>query len=177
MAVASKSHVSDRKRQVSSTRVVAPDPKGKSLEMSTKGLTTRPKPSGKTIPILVSSRATPPWWLRLCYCQRCSSVVTLLLVAATLTVYAWTAYSQQVWSQAYRKLINLQRDERQLTTTNEVLKNKMAQQAEDKATALEPLNPATTIFLPSPPQHPAPAASTSKPSVQKQQQNLLPLGY
>ena len=176
MAVASKSHISDRKRQALSTRVVAINPKGKSLEMSAKDLTTRPKPSGKNIPVLVSSRSTPPWWLRLCCCQRYSSVVTLLLVVSTLTVYAWTAYSQQVWSREYRKLTTLQRDERQLTTTNEVLKNKMAQQGEDKAAALEPLNPATTIFLPSLPQHPV-AASISKPSAQKPQQNLLPLGY
>lgn len=144
--------------------------------MSAKGLPNRIKPSGKTVPILPTAQSSPFWLLRLCTWQRRSSVATFVLVVVTLIIYGWTVYSQQTWSQAYRKLLTLQRQERQLTTTNEVLKNNMAQQAEDQATGLVPPNPATTIFLSSAQERSQNAVHSSKRSAQTQQ-FLIPLGY
>ncbi|HEY9708499.1 MAG TPA: hypothetical protein V6D48_09880, partial [Oculatellaceae cyanobacterium] len=67
-----------------------------------------------------------------------STLVKFLLVTTTLTIYSWTVYTQQQWTRDYRKLGNLQRQERQLTTANEVMNNQIAQQAEKPATGLVP---------------------------------------
>jgi len=161
MAVASKSAVSVRKQKVASkarnARAVA-------------------ELNPKVIPL-----STPVWLLRLYALQRPSSVVMFLLVATMLSVYSWTVYSQKMWSQAYRKLEILQRHERQLTTTSEVLKNKMALQAEQPVTNLVPPNPAVAIFLQPAPLRPDHAADSVVPAIQAaaktKQPNHIPLGY
>lgn len=139
------------------------------------------KPSGQTVPIRLKARSRPLWLLRLCYLQRHSYVVTCALVTAMLTVYAWTIYSQQRWSQAYRTLENLQRQERQLVTINEVLKNEMALSAEQPAMGLKPPDPALTIFLQPAPQGSVRAAEPvlphTKAAAQTKQPTPLPLGY
>ncbi|BAZ65629.1 hypothetical protein NIES4106_03680 [Fischerella sp. NIES-4106] len=119
------------------------------------------------------------WLLRLYAINRYSGIVAFVLVATTLVIYGWTVYSQQLWSQSYRKLQTLQRDERQLTTTIEVLKNKMAQEAQTSAAGLVSPSPTGAIFLP-----PAQEDSNSSPSItttqsnfQLQQQNSKPLAY
>jgi hypothetical protein len=94
----------------------------------------------------------PIWLSPLLFLQRSSDVVTFVLVATTLTLYSWTVYTQQQWAQEYRKLENLQRDERHLTTTNAVIKDQLAQQAEKPATGLVSPNSANTIFLTPAPQ-------------------------
>jgi hypothetical protein len=48
----------------------------------------------------------PVWLLRLYKVNRYSSVLAFVLVVATLMVYGWTVYSQELWSQSYRKLKN-----------------------------------------------------------------------
>lgn len=100
------------------------------------------------LPVMPSTEASPLWLLRLYSLHRYSSVVGFLLVAATLMVYGWTVYSQELWSQGYRRLQNLQRHERQLTTTNATLTNKMADEAEQPAAGLVSPTPGRTIFLP-----------------------------
>lgn len=170
MAVASKLAFSARRRPIrSKTRGLIP------LPLKTKVLPSRDRTSGQTVPILPSSQSAPLWLLRLCAIQRRSSVVMLVLMVAMAAVYGWTVYSQKMWSQAYRKLETLQRHERQLMTTNEVLKNQMALQAEKPAMGLVPPNPTSLLFLQPTPQHPAPAAT--KPTVQPKQLTPIPLGY
>lgn len=176
MAVASKSAVSTHRRPIpSKTRGVIP------LPLKTMGKPSRDRTSGQTVPILPSSQSAPSWLLRLCAIQRRSSVVMFVLVVAMAAVYGWTVYSQRMWSQAYRKLEILQRHERQLTATNEVLKNQMALQAEKPAMGLVPPNPASLLFLQPAPQRPAPAASpatpVTKPTAQTKQPTPIPLGY
>ncbi len=160
MAITSKSAVSARKRQ-------AP---------------LKAKPVAEHNPVIIllsSSRSAPLWLLRLSSLQRRSHMVTFLLIAGMLAVYSWTVYSQQMWIQGYRKLGTLQRDERQLTTTNEVLKNQMALQAEQLHTALIPSNPAEAVFLQSAPQRPSPATTSvsAAESTQNKQVAPIPLGY
>ncbi|RUR83109.1 hypothetical protein ACF3DV_29445 [Chlorogloeopsis fritschii PCC 9212] len=126
----------------------------------------------------LSKQGTAPLWLlRLYTLYRHSSVMTFLLVAAMLVVYGWTVYSQQIWSQTYRKLQTLQREERQLTTNNEVLKNQMAQEAQTSAAGLVTPSPTGTVFL-----RPAPESSNSEVpnatfNAEPQQQKLTPVGY
>ncbi|WP_017655790.1 hypothetical protein [Fortiea contorta] len=106
------------------------------------------------LPVMSDSGATPLWLLRFYTLQRYSSVAAFLLVATTLVVYGWSVYSQELWSQGYRRLQNLQRQERQLTTTNAALTNRMAEDAEKPTAGLDSPTSAKTIFLP-------PAADTT----------------
>ncbi|MEH2193560.1 MAG: hypothetical protein V7K98_13120 [Nostoc sp.] len=129
------------------------------------------------LPTTPNSGTAPLWVLRLYTFHRYSTVLAFLLVASTLAVYGWTVYSQELWGKSYRRLQNLQRHERMLTTTNATLTNKMAKEAEQPATGLVSPTPQGMIFL-SPPSHsPKPASSNITPSSQTQQQRLSPLGY
>ncbi|WP_009632785.1 hypothetical protein [Synechocystis sp. PCC 7509] len=105
------------------------------------------KPRSRSVPTSLKSRPVPIWFLRLRFWQRRSSLITLMLIGGTLLTYSFTVYLQQQWAREFRKLESLQRHERQLTTTNEVLKNQLATQAEQPSTGLVPPNPADAIIL------------------------------
>ncbi len=98
------------------------------------------------------SQAYPNWLRTLIMMQRSSDIMMFSLVTVMLTIYGLTVYTQQLWTKEYRKLDHLQRQERQMTAANELLKNQLAQQAENPETGLIPPNPAKTIFLPAAPQ-------------------------
>jgi hypothetical protein len=123
----------------------------------------------------VSQRPIPVWLSSLLVLQRGSDLIAFLFVATTLIIYSWTVYTQQQWSQEYRKLEKLQREERQLTTANAVMKNQLAQQAERPATGLVTPSQANTIYLPAVPQRPSQAASTQ--SADPEPTAKTPLGY
>ncbi|KZL48902.1 hypothetical protein [Nodularia spumigena] len=137
------------------------------------------KPGFGSLPVMPTSGAAPFWLLRLYTSHRYSSVVTFLLVSATLFVYGWTVYSQELWSQGYNRLQNLQLQERQLTTTNATLKNKMAEEAEQEAAGLVSPTPARTIFLPtaSPSDSSQATPPSTPPNLETQQNTPSPLGY
>lgn len=101
---------------------------------------------GKQTPASLPSRS-PIWFLYLRSMQRRFGIATYILIAGMLGVYSSTVYLQQKWSQEYRKLENLQRYERQLTTANEVIKNQLAKEAEQPPTELIPPNPGEAIIL------------------------------
>ncbi|MEH1835095.1 MAG: hypothetical protein V7L29_24310 [Nostoc sp.] len=129
------------------------------------------------LPIMPNSGAAPLWLLRLYTFHRYSTVLAFLLVASTLAVYGWTVYSQELWSQSYRRLQNLQRHERLLTTTNATLTNKMAEEAEQPTAGLVSPTPQGMIFLPPVSDSPKLASSNTTPNSETQQQTLSPLGY
>ncbi len=138
-----------------------------------------PKSKGgnsQRVPVMPNSESAPLWLLRLYALHRHSSIVAFLLVAATLVVYGWTVYSQELWSQGYRRLQNLQRQERQLTTTNEVLENKMAVEGERPAAGLVAPTPAKMIFLNPAPHSPNLMPPMTTPNSELQQQAPAP-GY
>ncbi|MGK7902369.1 MAG: hypothetical protein AB4352_13315 [Hormoscilla sp.] len=129
-----------------------------------------------TVPSQIASQQQTPNWLRvLIGLERCVSVMTIALGAATLTVYGLTVSSGQQWSRDYNRLQSLQRYERQLRVANEMLKNQMAEQAENPDTDLVPQNPTNTIFLPPASERlssaigPVPATTADKLT--------MPLGY
>ncbi|AFY51127.1 hypothetical protein Nos7524_5410 [Nostoc sp. PCC 7524] len=129
------------------------------------------------VPVVPTSKAMPLWLMRLYTLHRHSSLVAFLLVAASLAVYGLTVYTQELWGQGYRRLQNLQRYERQITTTNATLTNKMAEEAELPATGLVSPTPSNTIFLsPSPPNSDvlSPSPETESPV---QSSTSSPLGY
>ncbi|MEH1829875.1 MAG: hypothetical protein V7L22_31825 [Nostoc sp.] len=129
------------------------------------------------LPTMPNSGATPLWLLRLYTFHRYSSVLAFLLVTSTLAVYGWTVYSQELWGQSYRRLQNLQRHERLLTTTTATLKNKMANEAEQTTAGLVSPTPEGMIFLPPVSQSPKQASSNTTPNSETQPQTLSPLGY
>lgn len=180
MAVTSKSSVSAHKRKVSSKQRTVTELKQKVIPLSSPGLNLpdRGRFNPKTASIDLKARK-PIWLLRLYTLQRPSSAVMFLLVTVMLTVYSWTVYSQKMWSQSYSKLESLQRHERQLTTTNEVLKNKLAVQAQQPLTNLVPQNPTEAIFLPPAPQRRDRAADVAAGITpdKSNQPNPSPLGY
>ncbi|MBD2774417.1 hypothetical protein [Iningainema tapete] len=129
------------------------------------------------IPLMPSTGTTPLWLMRLFTIHRHSSIITFVLVAVTLLVYGWTVYSQQLWSQSFRRMQTLQRDERKLMTNNEVLKNKMAQDAERPEAGLVSPSPQSMIFANPSAISPNPVPSTPMPNSEVPQQTVNPVAY
>lgn len=151
----------------------------KSPVSSHKPITSKAK--GQTVQFLEKPRSSPLWLLRLCHLQQPVCVVRWSLMITMLIVYGSIAYSQQKWNQAYSKLENLQLYERQLMRNNEVLKDKLALQAQQSDMGLVAPNPAEAIVL-----QPVTGNSvranksihlTTNPSAQNNQSASLPLGY
>ncbi|GAP97288.1 hypothetical protein [Leptolyngbya sp. NIES-2104] len=119
------------------------------------------------------NREQPPQWLRsLLLTQQVSVFATFVLAGAVLAVYGWTVYAQQLWGKEYSRLEQLRRNERQITTSGEVLKNQIANQSNRPGSTLVPQNPDNLIFLrtaPARPEKPVSASSQSSP--------VAPLGY
>ena len=147
---------------------------GQSKVSSGKNQSPKAQSDYLNVPVVPTAEALPIWLLRLCRVHRYSSIVTFLLVAVALVVYGWTVYSQEQWNQDFRRLQNLQRNERQLTTTNAMLKNKMAEEAERPSAGLVSPTPDKTIFLPSASDN---ANSMSTPLSPTQGSTSSPLGY
>lgn len=113
-----------------------------------KTITRKPSPSPAKVTPLPTKRKQLPLALQfLLLVQKGSTTFTFGLVAITLGVYAWTVYAPTIWTQEFSKLKTLQRNERQLAATNESLKHKMAEQAEQPGSGLTPPNPYKSIFL------------------------------
>ncbi len=93
------------------------------------------------------SSEVPPWLNLLVTIQRGSIPITFLLVAGVLAVYGWSVYSQRAWSQTYRQLTQLQRQERELIAASETRKQQIAHQAESSSTGLVRQVPAKIVFL------------------------------
>ncbi|NEO29275.1 MAG: hypothetical protein F6K36_02230 [Symploca sp. SIO3C6] len=120
-------------------------------------------------------RTMPNWLQSLLFLQRSSDLISVLLVGATLSIYSWTVWTQQQWTREYRKLETLQRQERDLTSANETLKEQLAQQAESPASGLVNPTTANTIFLP--PAKERKSQAVPKPKTSQQPAATIPLGY
>ncbi|MBD2364568.1 hypothetical protein H6G36_25900 [Anabaena minutissima FACHB-250] len=154
----------------------------KSSQISHPTSRSSPKPRSSNskflnVPVVPTATAMPLWLLRLHTLNRHSSVVAFLLVAATLVVYGCTVYAQDLWDQNYRRLQNLQRHERQMTTTNATLTNKIAEEAENSKTGLVSPTPANTIFLPPASHQPDVLSPSTKPLSKIQSPISSPPGY
>ncbi|MFM7408573.1 MAG: hypothetical protein ACKO3K_18430 [Cuspidothrix sp.] len=133
--------------------------------------------SSPSIPTMGNTGNLPMWLVHLYKINRYSSVVAFLLVVATLMVYGWTVYSQELWSESYRKLQSLQRHERQLNTANATLTSKMAQEAETPGTGLVSPKVKGTIFLAPSSSNQNSSSSFSESEPPSQQESPAPLGY
>jgi hypothetical protein len=122
-----------------------------------------------------ASSAAPVWLLNLHNIYRYSSFTAFFLVVASLIVYGWTVYSQELWSNSYRQFKNLQSHERQLKTTNAALTSKMAKEGEEAGKKLVTPTSERTIFLPFTydPTH----SQSSTPNSDSESPTYSPLGY
>ncbi|MHC5615599.1 MAG: hypothetical protein ACYTXA_32670 [Nostoc sp.] len=174
--------VSSQRQQRSSKNLALSSTNEAVMPKSVKELGRRQVPnlnqqSSENLPTMPNSAAAPLWLLRLYSFHNYSTILAFLLVASTLAVYGWTVYSQQLWSQSYRRLQGLQRHEQLLMTTNATLTNKMAQEAEQPTAGLVSPTPQGMIFLPPASHSSKPASSNTTPNSETQQQRLSPLGY
>ena len=169
MAVASKSNSVHKSRASVRAKTVA-EPTSISSKSSKRRQTSPP--------LLFNPKSAPAWLLRLCYLQHRSTAIAFLLVTAMLGTYSWVVFSQKLWTEAYRRLETLQIYERQLTTTNETLKNQAVRQSQQPSMGLVPPNPAETIVLPPAPPHTL-STATSPHLLPPQTgiDNSIPLGY
>ncbi|MDF0553978.1 hypothetical protein [Kamptonema sp. UHCC 0994] len=152
---------------------VSPQPASISVPTIGRGATPTKVAAVKILP----NRQLKPVWLRsLLSIQRTSSVITFLLLSCTLTVYGWTVYGQQRWSEEYQKLETLRRSEQQLSAASVVLKHQIATAAENPETGLAPQQPQDMIFLEPAPERQVPAANLDPQSTQKST-GETPLGY
>lgn len=131
--------------------------------------------AASAVTALPQPRPLPSWLKLLMKVQQGSTVMTLLLMGTVLAIYGWTVFTQQRWGQEYRRWGALQKHEQQLMATNEVLKNQMAQQAENPKSGFVAPDPSSMIFLapaaPRPAVQPDIEAYTPEPIPNK------PLGY
>ncbi|MDJ1182604.1 hypothetical protein [Roseofilum casamattae] len=125
----------------------------------------------------LQSRSLPRGVRNLQLFEKALSLCTLGLGAATIAIYSLTVQTQQSWMAEYNELQNLERYERQLVTASEILKNRMAEQAETAETNLVRQNQYTTIFL-DPIQQRSPTAPASEPVLPlNDTPSRMPLGY
>ena len=140
-------------------------------------LDVREKPPSPAIPVVPNSESLPLWLIRWQRFQRYSSIAAFLFVMASLVVYGWTVYAQQLWGQNSKRLEELQRQERQITTANEVIKNKMAKEAEKPGAGLVAPTPSRTIFVRPTSDDRKQTSEETTPNFQLPQQNHTPVGY
>lgn len=116
-----------------------------------------------------------PGWLRgLSFIQKGSSIAAFSLVSLTLVIYAWTVYTQQLWSKQYKELEYLQSIERQLVKALTGMENYHAQQAEKPESGLKHSRP--LVLSPSS-EDPTIRPQQEMTSKEVSQNNLPPLGY
>ena len=172
-----------RHRQTPKNFSYIPDRKRKVLEPPRSKFTRanrlefREVSKSNAIPVVPNSESLPLWLVRWQNVQRYSSIATFLLVMASLTVYGWTVYAQQLWSQNSRTLQKLQRQERQITTANETIKNKMAKEAEKPDAGLVAPTPSRAIFIPPTSTVRQSISGEIAPNFEIQQPNNTPIGY
>lgn len=83
----------------------------------------------------------------LVFLQKSSSICSLLLVTVTLAIFGLTVRIPEKWNTEYRRLTTLQRQERQLTTTNEIQKSELLRQKENQNNSLVYPTPEQALFL------------------------------
>lgn len=127
---------------------------------------------------IIRSAFTKPLWLKaLLLLHQASSVSCLIMVGGMLGVYGMTVYAPQVWTRAYQELNILRKYERQMTSTNEIMVDQLADTANNKGTGLIDPNPSNPpIYLQETNTKPLPSNNISKPTL-KQPKKFSPLAY
>lgn len=156
------------------TQYNSPKPHSKTIKKSDRSSSLS---SQKQTRKIVSNRTFPqqnrlPQNLKLLsWLQRVSFYLALCSMATSVGVYAATVKIPQLWSQEYRNLENLQRQERELIAINEKIKYQIAREA-SKDNRLSISKPESAVFI-------APAKVNSKSELQltKEESSLAKIKY
>ena len=127
------------------------------LDRQSKRLSTSRQPAiNKNVKRLPRTNSFPlPLWLRvLMVTQKLSIIMTVMLTISVFAIYGWTVYAQEQWNQQYKKLEQLKRQERQLTTAEGVFDNDMLRSVQKKPGELVRERPEQSIFLQAAPLRP-----------------------
>ncbi|MBD2138635.1 hypothetical protein H6F32_13790 [Anabaena sp. FACHB-1237] len=124
-----------------------------------------------------NSGILPIWLIKLYQANHYSSILTLVLVLCTLTVYSLTVYSQQLWSGNYKRLRNLQRHERQLNTANATLTSKIVEDGEKPKAGMVTASPEGAIFINPMPENSSKSSPSNQSNVMTENKTPTPLGY
>lgn len=127
------------------------------LDRQSKRLSTSRQPAiNKNVKRLPRTNSFPlPLWLRvLMVTQKLSIAMTVMLTISVFAIYGWTVYAQEQWNQQYKKLEQLKRQERQLTTAEGVFDNDMLRSVQKKPGELVRERPEQSIFLQAAPLRP-----------------------
>ena len=118
-----------------------------------------------------------PLWLRiLMSTQKLSIAVTVMLTVSVFAIYGWTVYAQEQWNQQYKKLEQLKRQERQLTSAEGSFDNNLLRSVQNKPGDLVRERPEQSIFLQAAPLRPKRDVPSTVSEVPKNKPNES-LGY
>jgi hypothetical protein len=150
---------------------------GNSIVKRTSNYQKRSKPINNQ-KVIVEDFSAPIWLKSLLVLQKSSSIVCFLIVSAMLILYGMTVYAPQQWTREFNQLKKLQKDERQIISTNEVVKEELVKQTHQRGNGLVNPNPSTPpIFIKETSVNPVVLNKNQGKPVIKPPEVLLPLKY
>ncbi|VEP11267.1 conserved hypothetical protein [Hyella patelloides LEGE 07179] len=114
--------------------------------ISNLSVTSSKKTSSKTTKLSRKKHSSAALQL-LTLLQQGSSYLAAVMMLASIGLYLATVRIPQLWSQEYKTLEALQRQERNLVAIDEALKYEIAQQAEQPELDMSGIAPENTMFL------------------------------
>jgi hypothetical protein len=105
----------------------------------------------EAVPVVREFPAPPPqprWLKSLVLVQQASSLLSIGLIGTLLATYGWSVMTQQRWSQAFDRWEILQKQEQQLLTSNELLKNELSKEAEQTDSGLINATTESMLYVP-----------------------------
>jgi hypothetical protein len=166
---------------MTASRARSPEPQRPSqpLDRKNKLRQVTPQPiKNRNVKRLPRTNSFPlPLWLRvLMTTQKLSIAATVVLTISVFAIYGWTVYAQEQWNQQFKKLEQLQRQERQLTNAAGSFDNEMLQSIQKKPGDLVRESPEKSIFLQAAPLRPKREVPSTVSELPKNKQNES-LGY
>ena len=119
-----------------------------------------------------------PLWLKgFIFLNHGSSLLCYLSVAVALVLYGMTVYAPKQWTNKYNQLQHLQKQERQFTFTDEVLKDTLAESAQQAGSGfVNPEQSKPPIFLPKTNPQPITSQPLNPPEIKKVEP-ISPVAY
>jgi hypothetical protein len=140
----------------------------RSIPLQARNRATRLQPLPNQLPV-------PQWLQLLKQAERVSLILAGVLAGGAIVTYGWAMYSQQQWGNEYRRLDQLRRNERQLTTNGELMKNNIARTSDPKHYGLVPRGADHIVVIPpSSPRAPLPMRA---PGPDPHAKPITPVGY
>ncbi|CAN1209490.1 Cell division protein FtsL [Tumidithrix helvetica PCC 7403] len=124
-----------------------------------------------------SSVPLPAWLQFLVAIQKLSITSTVMLTVGVFGIYGWTVYAQESWNNQHKKLEQLQRQERQLTSAEASLSYDLIKKFQTQPGELVRESPERSIFLESAPTRPNRAPAPVPADTDTKAKSPTPVGY